>query len=238
MTESEGALVTDYERGQQFNAVTRWLHSFRYRNAVDVMRRFQGRTKVVEIGCGLTKLFGVLNPRFDIDYTGIDLNAEHIGIARERHGALPNFRAIAEDAVTALRKIDRADVIFALETLEHFPSNDVQPIIQRVAEMRPKIFVCSVPVEIGPALWLKNVGAFLSGYGRQKSYTWSETFWAGLYNFDKVGPHLLGHRGFDWRWLAQTIRHNMRIAEIRKFPVRYMPAAVSTSVFMICEPRE
>lgn len=45
----------------------------------------------------------------------------------------------------------------------------------------------------------------------RKSYTWSETFWAGLYDYDRVGPHQTGHRGF---------------------------AAVSTSVFTACEPRQ
>lgn len=227
---------TAYERNQHANAVTSWLHSFRYRNAVSVMENF-GPAKVLEIGCGLTKLFEVFNNRFEIDYTGIDLDAEHIAIANSRNGHNKNFRALAGDAVAVLDSVERPDIVFALETLEHLPGNDSVKVVDKVAAMRPKLFICSVPVEIGPAIWFKNVGSWISGYPRHASYTWSETFWAGLYNYDRVGEHLTGHRGFDWRWLAQTIRNKMRIREIRKFPLGFMPAALSTSVFMVCEPR-
>jgi SAM-dependent methyltransferase len=232
--------ITEYERNQQFSALTRWLHSYRYRNAIDVMGELRDlqTIRVLEVGCGLGKLFGVLNERFPIAYTGIDLDAEHIEIARARHGHHANFRAIAADAVASLDDIESADIVFALETLEHLPGNAAVRVTEKIARIRPRLFICSVPVEIGPALWCKNVGSWLCGYVRYKSYTWSETFWAGLYNFDRVGPHQTGHRGFDWRWLAQTIRHSMQIREIRKFPISFMPAALSTSVFMICEPRQ
>lgn len=231
--------ATDYERNQHKNPLNTWLHSHRYRNAVDVMGELRDlkTIRVLEIGCGLGKLFGVLDARFNIDYTGIDLDAEHVRIACERHGDRPNFRAMAADAVTALDGIESADIVFALETLEHLPGNDAVRVTEKIARIRPRLFVCSVPIEIGPAIWIKNVGSFLSGYVRYKSYTWSETLWAGLYNFDRVGPHQTGHRGFDWRWLAQTIRHSMRIREIRKLPLRYMPAALSTNVCMVCVPR-
>lgn len=230
--------LTAYEQVHRHNSVTQWLHSFRYRNAIDVMQQVKASpAKVVEVGCGLTALFSTLNPRFAIDYTGIDLDAEHIAIARERNGHHPNFRTVVADAVTALDDIKSADIVFALEALEHFPLNDAVKVVDKVADLRPQLFICSVPVEIGPAIWFKNVGSWICRYPRHKSYTWSETFWAGLYNYDRVAQHLTGHRGFDWRWLAQTIRNRMRIREIRRFPVRFMPAAVSTSVFMVCEPR-
>jgi hypothetical protein len=40
---------------------------------------------------------------------------------------------------------------------------------------------------------------------------------------DHVPPHRTGHRGFDWRWLAQSIRHFMRIREIKKNPFQWVP---------------
>jgi hypothetical protein len=134
--------------------------------------------------------------------------------------------------------LQRADVLVALETLEHIPEHDVVRIIEAAAAMRPTLFVCSVPVEIGPAIWLKNVGSLVMGYTRHKEYLWRETFWAGLYQLDKMPPHSTGHKGFDWRWLAQTIRHNMKVTEIRKLPARMLPAAVAFSVLLVAEPRE
>lgn len=231
MTEADAA---QYERNQSRNPINRWLHSFRFKNLIDVFEGI-GPAKVVELGCAHGKLFDLLNSRFSVEYTGVDIDPTLTSIATERYGKFPNFRAIAGSATDVLPTL-KADVVIALETMEHIKESDVVRIIEAVAAMRPKLFVCSVPVEIGPAIWVKNVGSALTGYSRHHEYTWSETFWAGLYQLNKVGWHGGGHRGFDWRWLAQTIRHNMKIREIRKFPFSFMPAGLSTSVFMVCEP--
>lgn len=125
----------------------------------------------------------------------------------------------------------------ALETLEHIPEPTVFRLIEDVRIMQPKLFICSVPVEIGPVIWVKNLGSLLMGYQKSRSqYTWKETFWAGLAKLDKLPPHATGHKSFDWRWLAQTIRYNMKIKEMRTFPFGLWPG-LSTSVFFIAEPR-
>lgn len=193
---------------------------------------------VVDIGCAHAKLFSVLNERFNIDYTGIEINSDFVEMARSRYAHNPNFRVMHDSVANALENLKRADIVVALETLEHIPEHDVVRIIEAVAAANPRLFVCSVPVEIGPAVWLKNVGSLITGYVRHKEYSWPETFWAGLYQLDKLPPHGTGHKGFDWRWLAQTIRHNFQIREIRKLPFRMLPAAVAFSVFILAEPRE
>ena len=220
-----------------------YLHSFRYRNILALFRAAAWETggkpiNVVDIGCAHAKLFSVLNERFDIDYTGIEIDSGFVETARSRYAHNPNFRVIHDSAANALANLKRADIIVALETFEHIPEHDVVRIIEAVAVANPRLFVCSVPVEIGPAIWLKNVGSFVTGYMRHKEYRWPETFWAGLYQLDKLPAHSTGHKGFDWRWLAQTIRHNMKIKETRKFPFSMLPSAVAFSVFMIAEPRE
>lgn len=234
---------TEYETKQRFNFLVSYLHSFRYRNILALFSaaaREAGAKpiKVVEIGCAHAKLFSILNEQFDIDYTGIEINSEFVGAARSRYAHNPNFRVVHDSALNALANLKGADIVVALETCEHIPEHDVVRIIEAVAAARPRRFVCSVPVEIGPAIWLKNVGSLVTGYVRHKDYRWSETFWAGLYQLDRLPPHDTGHKGFDWRWLAQTIRHNMKIKEIRRFPFSILPAAIAFSVFIIAEPRE
>lgn len=234
---------TEYETKQRFNFLVSYLHSFRYRNILALFSaaaREAGAKpiKVVEIGCAHAKLFSILNEQFDIDYTGIEINSEFVGAARSRYAHNPNFRVVHDSALNALANLKGADIVVALETCEHIPEHDVVRIIEAVAAARPRRFVCSVPVEIGPAIWLKNVGSLVTGYVRHKEYRWSETFWAGLYQLDRLPPHDTGHKGFDWRWLAQTIRHNMKIKEIRRFPFSILPAAIAFSVFIIAEPRE
>ncbi len=243
MNEGATQRETEYERNQHFNFVVSYLHSLRYKSVSQVLeaaaREAGGMPiKVVEIGCAHARLFSVLNPRFDIDYTGIEIDSVSVEAARSRYANCPNFRIVQQPAQDAVALFEAADIVVALEALEHIPEHDVVRIIEAVGSARPRLFVCSVPVEIGPAVWLKNVGSLAMGYMRHKSYTWSETFWAGLYQLDKLPPHDTRGKGFDWRWLAQTIRHNMKIKEIRRFPLRMLPAAVASSVFMIAVPRD
>lgn len=232
---------TRYERNQRFNAVVRWLHSLRFEHVLKVVeetrREVGDRTlRILDIGCAHARLFGVLNDRVAIDYTGIDVSTAFVRAARARYGDLPNFRIVHDSVMNVLPKMESPDLVIALESLEHIPEHDVVRIIERVAAMNPRRFVCSVPVEIGPAIWLKNIGSQLVGYPRHREYRWAETLWAGLYQLDRLPPHGTGHKGFDWRWLAQTIRHNMRIVRLTRFPLGFVPAPFASSVFIVAVP--
>lgn len=230
-----------YEKRQSFNFITTWLHSFRYRNLVDIFSKLQKQLErpvtVFEIGAATGKLFSVLDQQFDIEYEGVEMRADRVEVAKARYQHCPNFAIACDTAEDYLDKIDDVDVIVALETMEHIPEHIVVRIIEKVAEKKPLIFICSVPVEVGPVIWVKNVGSLLMSYKRFNDYTWPETFWSGLYKLDRVRPHDTTHRGFDWRWLAQTIRHNMRIVETRSLPTFLLPASLSPTVMFVAEPR-
>jgi len=235
----------DYEKLQSFNRIVGWLHSLRYKNIYAVFRSLAAEIpdrpiRVVEIGCAHAKLYQLLTERFRIDYTGIEINPTFVQEANNRYGDRDNFRILAQSAAEAVMSSDgeRPDIVVALETLEHIPEHAVVRIVENIARQRPRLFVCSVPVEIGPIIWIKNVGSWLMRYLRHTEYTWRETLWAGLYQLDRLPPHGTGHKGFDWRWLAQTIRHNLQITEFRKFPSRLMPSGLSTAVFVIARPRD
>jgi len=234
----------DYEKLQSFNIIVKWLHQFRYRHIHNVFERLAAAIpdrpiRVVEIGCAQAKLYQVLGARFNVDYTGVEINKDFVADATARYGANHNFRILQQSAAEAdLRSAgEPPDIVVALETFEHIPEHVVVRIVENIARQAPRLFVCSVPVEVGPIIWIKNVGSWLMGYMRHKEYRWRETFWAGLYQLDRVRPHDTGHIGFDWRWLAQTIRHNLRIREFRKFPFSLLPAGLSTSVFFVAEAR-
>jgi SAM-dependent methyltransferase len=234
---------TGYEKLQGYNFLTGWLHSVRYRHILQVMEEFAASRssrepiRILDIGCASAKLYGLLDSRFSIDYLGCEIYPEFVAVARSRYGSRPNFRITDRSITSGEVPLAGFDVIAALETLEHIPEHEVVRLIEAIARARPTLFVCSVPVEIGPSVWLKNVGAWVCRYPRYKEYTWAETFWAGCYQLDKIPLHQTSHIGFDWRWLAQTIRHNMKIRRLTRFPLAWLPAAVSSSVFMVAEPR-
>jgi len=243
-TMTTDTMQTQYEKLQGYNFLTNWLHSVRYHNILQVMKIFMAaRTsrapiRILDIGCGPGKLYGLLDQRFPIDYLGCEIQPDFIETARSRYGHRPNFKLTDQSITSGAVPFSGYDLITALETLEHIPEHDVVRLVEAIAAVRPALFICSVPVEIGPALWLKNVGAWLCRYPRYKEYTWSQTFWAGCYQLDKVPLHQTSHIGFDWRWLAQTVRHNMKIRELRRSPFPWLPAAISSSVFIVAEPRD
>lgn len=235
---------TAYERNQRANPLTRWLHGFRYRSILEIVDRLAAERpgqplRVLEIGTAHGKLFEELDRRYEIRYVGIELDPAFCRTARERHGWRDNFELREGSAADPAmwRDLERPDLVVAMETLEHIPERADVRIIERVAALAPRCFVASVPVEVGPAIWIKNVGSRLTGYNRHKSYSWRDTFWAGLYQLDRLPPHGTGHRGFDWRWLAHTIRHYFVIRQIRRSPFPFVPTPLAFSVMFVTEPR-
>jgi SAM-dependent methyltransferase len=241
---NQAARLTDYEKSQSGKPLVRWLHSFRYKNTLRVFdalsRDIVGRPiRVVDIGCAVAKVYALLDGRYDIDYTGIDISREFVEAARERYGSRPNFSIIEGSAADALDGMSGVDVVLALETLEHVPDDVAPRIIRRVAAVEPRLFVCSVPNELGPAIWFKNLGSLLIGHRRTARLSrrmLANTFWASVYRVDRLPAHRTGHSGFDWRNLAAAIEERMHIREIRTLPLSFLPKGLATNVYMIAEP--
>jgi hypothetical protein len=122
--------------------------------------------------------------------------------------------------------------------LEHIPGHIVVRLIEHIAIANPKYFVCSVPNEVGPIVWIKNVGSLLMGHIRHKEYKWNETLYAGLYQLDKIETHSGGHKGFDWRWLAETIRQNRKITKTLCSPFSWLPKMFAMSIIFICHRKD
>ena len=230
--------ISRYETNQSFNPLVSYLHSIRYRHLLRAFARFAGqpRIKVVDVGCAYAKSFDLLNRTCDIDYLGIDPTLEFVSLARQRYGHLDNFRIIQGGVQDHLSELDGADVVLALETLEHIQEGTVFRFVEAIAKARPKLFICSVPNEIGPVLLVKNVGSFLCGYERHREYTWGETLRASTYALHRMPPHQFGHKSYDWRWLSATLRHHLTVEDIRSNPFGWLPSSLSLSVFFVCSP--
>jgi SAM-dependent methyltransferase len=232
---------TLYEQVQNQNWLTRFLHSGRYAEllaTVGRMERELGRpVRVLDIGCGPGSTAKTLLEHFDVDYTGIDNDPVFIAAAEAKTGSRPNCRFLTADAADpAHYRAGSADLVCALETFEHIPANSVVQIIENVCRIvKPRVFLVTVPVEVGPAVWIKNWGSLLMGYDR-KSGNFRETFWAGLYRLQKVPPHDISHQGFDWRWLAYTMHSNAPLRELRSMPARFIPRSLAPTMLMASRP--
>jgi SAM-dependent methyltransferase len=231
-------LQTYYEKNQNFNLLVSWLHNIRYKYLIELFDQLQSESpnkqiRVVDIGCAHAKTFALLNERYKISYLGIELDKAFADTAKARYGENPNFCIVNDSIENHYEKLENVDFLMSLETLEHIPENIVVRLVERIAAANPRYFICSVPNEVGPIVWIKNIGSFLMGYMRHTEYRWSETLNAGLYQLDKVETHGVGHKGFDWRWLAQTIRHNRKITKILSSPFRWLPKTFSVSIIFI-----
>lgn len=236
------ASETVYETNQNRNPLTRFLHSTRYRELrrhMDALAaEIQDRPiRVLDIGCGPASAVGTLLAGYEVEYVGIDYDPIFIRAAREKFGHRDDCKFILGDASDRAHYIDQtADIVIALEALEHIPANRVVDIVEYVCTVvRPQVFLVTVPVEVGPAVWIKNWGSALMGYDRRSGNVW-ETFWAGLYQLDRVPPHNGSHQGFDWRWLAQTMRVNAPLKTVKSLPFGFLPRWCAPNVALISYP--
>ena len=231
-------MMHDYEINQNFNLITRFLHSVRYRNLAALVKLIANKNesiKVVDIGCGVAKSFQVIGETCsNFSYIGVEPMREFYDLARLRYGDCDNFQIICDGIENTMFVFEDADLIIGLESFEHIPESLVVRIVEEIGTSDFKILYITVPNEIGPAIFIKNVGSFLMGYHRYKEYSWRETLSAAFYNLDKVERHDTGHIGFDWRWLAQTIRQNCQIDRITTSPAQFIPRCISPSIGFIC----
>jgi len=83
--------------------------------------RFEGRRRVVDLGCGRGPFLSVAQEA-GIPAYGVDTNAELVAEARGR-----GFEVVEEDALSHLEQLDPGDVdgVFAAHLVEHLPTADL-----------------------------------------------------------------------------------------------------------------
>ncbi len=232
-------MTNKYEKTQNFNWITRLLHSTRYRNLKKLIISStykNNKLRVVDVGCGPAKSYEVIKS-LDINfhYLGIEIRKDFFEIAKKRYSKFDNFEIVCDSVENLFNTFDSADIIIGLEAFEHIPEPIVVRTVEAIGKSNFKYLYLTVPNEIGPAIFIKNLGSFLMGYPRYKEYSWAETFSASLYNLDKVERHGTGHKGFDWRWLAHTLRQNCKIKKITTSPLQIIPRFLSPSIGFVCE---
>jgi SAM-dependent methyltransferase len=85
-------------------------------------------SRVLDLGCGPGHALEVLG---DVDYLGVDLSAEYIAAARERHGDRGRFRVVdvgADDLADA----GRFDIVLAMGLLHHLDDSALRRMLTTV----------------------------------------------------------------------------------------------------------
>ena len=229
----------NYDKIQNFNFITKFLHQTRFRNLEKLITQASieknGKLKIVDVGCGPASAYKNIKQKgIAFDYIGVELRKDFCDIANDSFSQYENFKIICDSIENHFDKFADADVIIGLESFEHIPEPLVVRTIEAISKVSFMYLYITVPNEVGPAIFVKNIGSALIGYERYKEYEWRETFFASIYDLDRVERHETGHKGFDWRWLAQTLRQNTTILKKTSSPANFIPKFISPSIGFIC----
>ncbi len=227
-----------YINNLNFNFINKYLHSIRYKYLYEITEKYENKIKrkikILDIGCGHGQLFDILNSSFDIDYIGIDKSPRFNEYIEKKFGKFKNFKYINDNVHDHKDLLNWADMVISLETLEHIPEKSLKELITEIGKAKPDVFFSSVPNEVGPIVWVKNLYSILVRYDRHLEYSWKDTFFSGLGLFHYVRQHEAGHRGFDWRNLSKLINASYKIEKIYSSPYKYIPKPLSPSIYFLC----
>ncbi len=107
------------------------------------INRTQEGERVLDIGCGIGAVAYDVAEISGADVVGIDLNVDHLSIARERFSH-PRVRYVLGDALKDLPD-EKFDVVILSNVLEHLPERP--QFLRRVQEtVHPKRFLIRIPM--------------------------------------------------------------------------------------------
>lgn len=236
-----------YVANQHRNRLTSFLHSIRYKRLTTLTRALangipERPLRVLDIGSAQCGTLTAIAPIAPIDYYGLESERRFFQPSPPAGFPAERFHNMNVDACEFdVAELPQLDLAVALETFEHIGEARSFELLRRLhGHGVPRLFI-TVPSEVGPSIWVKNVGSAMMGYDRYREYTWIETLNAGLYRLDKlpahdyIGPGMRGHKGFDWRWLAHSIRSFYSTVKIWSSPYNWLPTSVSPSIHLWAE---
>jgi SAM-dependent methyltransferase len=229
-----------------------WAHGSRFRIGLELGRRFMGK-RILDFGCGdATFLAMLLNqserPRVAV---GAEVAPDFILTNTERLAGIPALSFVHVNELNRPEHVGGYDGLFCMEVLEHVPEPDrfLRQFQQLLAP--GGTLLISVPVETGPALLVKQIARQIAGwrglgdYPGQQPYTGGEfirSVFAGKSQHierqaycNPDGSLSYSHKGFNWKVLRQLIADRFVVSEIVTSPVRRLPAAVSSQVWIVAK---
>lgn len=248
-----------YARKQLFsrNALIAWSHRRRFALARELAAAGAGGA-LLDYGCGDATFIALAHDLFR-ETMGTDVDVEQLRDCGRRLSSVPDVRFASLDELRRPAYAGYFDAVVCMEVLEHCPS-DVQPLViadlERVVRSHGVVII-SVPIEIGPTLALKQAvraGAASTGlveYENRERYRIAEfmrmllargtsqierpaTITINAHG-DTVRYH--GHKGFNWRMLAQVIERTFAIERRLYSPVPFTGPWLNSQVWFVCRRR-
>lgn len=231
-----------------------WSHKARYQKAVELCTIFEG-SNIADYGCGDGTLIALLmsGNHAPSHAVGYELYPEVVKDCRERFMDLKNVEFELISSLKTNSYSRKFDGIICTEVLEHV-SNPSAIIEELHLSLRDAgMAIISVPVEIGPSLFFKEMlrgfarRRHIGEYSDQDSYSFKEfiqSLFAGKTQHitrpllkDMDGFEYYEHKGFNWHVLCELLKNKFRIIKIVGSPVRFFPMLLASQAWIVAEKK-
>ena len=155
----------------------------------------------------------------------------------ENLGVSPEDRVQVVNSLSSLAKVDK---IACLEVFEHLLPHDVDAALHDMRELLKSngMVVVSVPLEVGPSSFLKNMVRMMLRQGEDDATL--RNLLKSLFGMKitrMVYATHYGHMGFDHRKLERRFKAlKWRIVRREFSPLPFTKAAINSQVFYVLKP--
>jgi 2-polyprenyl-3-methyl-5-hydroxy-6-metoxy-1,4-benzoquinol methylase len=247
-----------YARKQLFsrNRILQWSHSRRYAMARRIVKPYAGGN-LLDFGCGDATFLAMVHDLFP-RATGADLDPTIVEDCRSRLQDFPGLSFALTGDLARPEHQGAYDVVLCTEVLEHCLDDAVEAVLDDLsrAVSATGTVIISVPIEIGPALAVKQLVRAIAAWQHLGDYQYREKYTLAefrtmlmadehsrierpVYSYPREpGPEVKshGHKGFNWRILESKIRRRFDVRELRFSPLDGAGKWFASQVWFICSP--
>jgi hypothetical protein len=213
----------------------KWIHQARFHWLNGSLRKLDCiPSSVIELGCYDAKTIHFL-PDKPLRYVGLDANWEKgLDLARELWKEEPGYEFFYCRKPEDVHISGLFDISICMETLEHVPSDLVDPYLEFLSAHTGKYTFITVPIEKGLVFATKYL---IKKIGRMEAepYTLAEFSYATLGRMDKIPRH--EHRGFDYSVMIQSVAKFFDILNVSSYPIPFLPLSLGFGVGVIGKPK-
>ena len=232
-----------------------WSHGTRFKIGLALAAELGVGQVVLDHGCGDGTLLGLLQdgPNPPARAVGSEVSELLVEDCRTRLGEDERLKFVLTSELDRPEHRHAYDLIVCMEVLEHVPDLDAEmDRFERLLRPGGHLLI-SVPVEIGPALIVKQVMRRVAGWRGLGHYPGTSTYsprefvasvFAGRRQHiarplfrDGEGRPFHDHKGFNFNVLHDLIAERFRVERVISSPVPWLPARTASQVWFIASKR-